>query len=134
MLSDQISSGLSAAGILDEVTNGRRLTLKNTAVSRLYLDNFEHIKAYWISYGLDLAKKALAYGADDLDGTIEEERIYHMAGATTPVAASVEALRAAILSAGLRPVLRAFIPPRTCPPWLSCEIADNAVSRGGGGE
>jgi len=81
-------------------------TLKTIAVSRAYLDNFDHIKAYWISYGLELAERALAFGADDLDGTIEEERIYHMAGANSPVSQTVEALRGAIRKAGLSPVLR----------------------------
>lgn len=81
-------------------------TLRTIAVSRAYLDNFAHIKAYWISYGLELAERALAFGADDLDGTIEEERIYHMAGASSPISQTVEALRAAIRKAGLEPVLR----------------------------
>lgn len=81
-------------------------TLRTIAVSRAYLDNFDHIKAYWISYGLDLARRALAFGADDLDGTIEEERIYHMAGADSPVSQTGENLRKAILDAGLEPVLR----------------------------
>lgn len=81
-------------------------TLKTIAVSRAYLDNFAHIKAYWISYGLQLAERALAFGADDLDGTIEEERIYHMAGADSPISQTVEALRGAIRNAGLVPVLR----------------------------
>jgi aminodeoxyfutalosine synthase len=81
-------------------------TLKTIAVSRAYLDNFDHIKAYWISYGLEIAERALAFGADDLDGTIGEERIYHMAGATSPISQTVEALRGAIRKAGLSPVLR----------------------------
>lgn len=81
-------------------------TLRTIAVCRAYLDNFDHIKAYWISYGLDLARRALAFGADDLDGTIEEERIYHMAGADSPVSQTSESLRQAILQAGLQPVLR----------------------------
>jgi aminodeoxyfutalosine synthase len=81
-------------------------TLKTIAVSRAYLDNFDHIKAYWISYGLEVAERALAFGADDLDGTIGEERIYHMAGADSPISQTVEALRATIRKAGLEPVLR----------------------------
>lgn len=86
--------------------------LKNVAVCRAYLDNFEHIKAYWISYGLELAERAIAFGADDLDGTIEEERIYHMAGVDSPIAQTVDALRAAITNAGCQPVLRdAFYEP-----------------------
>jgi aminodeoxyfutalosine synthase len=81
-------------------------TLRVIAVSRVYLDNFDHIKAYWVSFGLDLARVALEYGADDLDGTIEEERIYHMAGAKSPMKQTVDSLRQAIEAAGLRPVLR----------------------------
>ncbi len=81
-------------------------TLQNMAVCRAYLDNFDHIKSYWISYGLDLARKSLAFGADDLDGTIEEERIYHMAGADSPISQTVDALRQTIVAAGLEPVLR----------------------------
>ncbi|MBW0001045.1 MAG: aminofutalosine synthase MqnE [Verrucomicrobia bacterium] len=81
-------------------------TLKTIAVARAFLDNFPHIKAYWISFGLELAQKALRFGADDLDGTIEEERIYHMAGVDSPVQQSAPALRQAILNAGYRPVLR----------------------------
>jgi aminodeoxyfutalosine synthase len=80
--------------------------LRNVAVCRAYLDNFDHIKAYWISYGLDLARRSLAFGADDLDGTIEEERIYHMAGADSPLSQTVDALRGAITKAGLDPVMR----------------------------
>ena len=81
-------------------------TLRTIAVSRAYLDNFAHIKAYWISYGLEIAERALAFGADDLDGTIEEERIYHMAGAGSPISQTVEALQNAIRRAGLKPVFR----------------------------
>jgi aminodeoxyfutalosine synthase len=48
------------------------------------LDNFDHIKAYWIMLGMGVAQASLWYGVDDLDGTVREERIYHMAGARTP--------------------------------------------------
>ena len=58
--------------------------LRTIAVSRIYLDNFDHITAYWIGMGLKLAQVALSYGADDLHGTIVEEHIFHMAGAKTP--------------------------------------------------
>jgi aminodeoxyfutalosine synthase len=81
-------------------------TLKTIAVARVYLDNFAHVKAYWISSGLQLAQQALHFGADDVDGTIEEERIYHMAGVTSPVQQTVRSLRGAIIQAGYRPVLR----------------------------
>ncbi len=80
--------------------------LRVTAVSRLLLDNFDHIKAYWISLGVGTAQTALAYGADDLDGTVCRERIHHDAGATSPEGLSVEQLRALILEAGRQPVER----------------------------
>ncbi len=85
---------------------GEAEILKNTAVCRAYLDNFAHIKSYWISYGLELAGKTLAFGADDIDGTIGDELIYHMAGVDSPVSQTAEALRQTILDAGLEPVLR----------------------------
>ena len=59
-------------------------TLREIAVSRLMLDNFRHVKAYWIMTGLDAGRLALTSGADDFDGTVVEEKITHMAGATTP--------------------------------------------------
>src|SRR5437868_5090135 len=58
--------------------------LRNLAVSRIYLDNIDHLTAYWVSLGLPLAQVSLSYGVDDLHGTILEEKIFHMAGATTP--------------------------------------------------
>ena len=58
--------------------------LRVVAVSRLMLDNFDHVKAYWVSLGVGTAQIALAYGADDLDGTVRHEQIHHDAGATTP--------------------------------------------------
>lgn len=80
--------------------------LRNLAVSRIYLDNFDHITAYWISMGLALAQIALSYGVDDLHGTIMEEKIFHMAGAKTPVQLTVEMLENAITGAGREPVQR----------------------------
>ena len=56
-------------------------SLKNIAISRIMLDNFDHIKAYWIQLGVGLAQVALNFGADDLDGTVQEESITHAAGA-----------------------------------------------------
>jgi aminodeoxyfutalosine synthase len=58
--------------------------LRTIAISRIFLDNFDHITAYWVGMGLKLAQVALNYGADDLHGTIVEEKIFHMAGASTP--------------------------------------------------
>ncbi len=60
--------------------------LRTYAVARLMLHNIPHIKAYWIMLGVKTAQTALWFGADDLDGTVQEERIYHMAGAETPQA------------------------------------------------
>jgi len=80
--------------------------LKNLAVSRIYLDNFDHITAYWVSLGLPLAQQALNYGVDDLHGTIREEKIFHMAGATTPQQQSCAAMEKAIREAGREPMQR----------------------------
>ena len=80
--------------------------LRVIAASRLILDNFDHITAYWISTGLPLAQVALSYGADDLHGTIEEEKIFHMAGAQTPLGQTRGNLERAIREAGREPVQR----------------------------
>ena len=80
--------------------------LRNLAVSRIYLDNIEHLTAYWVSLGLPLAQVSLSYGVDDLHGTIMEEKIFHMAGATTPQQQSVAALEHAIREARRIPVQR----------------------------
>jgi len=86
--------------------------LKNVAVGRLLLDNVPHIKAYWIMLGIKPAQIALSFGADDLDGTVTWERIYHMAGAQTPEELSVKRLREIIEEAGREPVERdAFYNP-----------------------
>lgn len=80
--------------------------LRNLAVARIYLDNFDHITAYWVSMGLPLAQVALNYGVDDLHGTIMEEKIFHMAGAQTPQEQTVAALERVIREAGREPVQR----------------------------
>ena len=80
--------------------------LRNLAVSRIYLDNIDHLTAYWVSLGLPLAQVSLSYGVDDLHGTILEEKIFHMAGATTPQQQTVAALEHAIREAGRVPVQR----------------------------
>ena len=77
--------------------------LKNLAISRLMLDNFDHITAYWISLGLPLASVALNYGVDDLHGTIQEEKIFHMAGAKTPQQQTIAAMEKEIKEAGREP-------------------------------
>ena len=80
--------------------------LRNLAVSRIYLDNIDHLTAYWVSLGLPLAQVSLSYGVDDLHGTIMEEKIFHMAGATTPQQQSIAALEHAIREARRIPVQR----------------------------
>jgi aminodeoxyfutalosine synthase len=81
-------------------------SLRTIAVSRIYLDNFDHITAYWVGLGLKLAQVALSYGADDLHGTIIEEHIFHMAGANSPQLQTEGAMVKAIREAGRVPVQR----------------------------
>jgi aminodeoxyfutalosine synthase len=81
-------------------------TLRVHAVSRLMLDNIPHVKAFWIATGVEVAQVALWFGVDDLDGTVQEEKIYHMAGARTPEAMSTGAIRRLIRLAGRDPVER----------------------------
>ena len=80
--------------------------LRIIALSRLMLDNFPHIKVYWIMTGLNVAQTALSFGADDIDGTVTEEKITHMAGATTPEAVSVDEITRLIQEAGRVPLER----------------------------
>lgn len=82
------------------------MDLRTMAISRLMLDNVPHIKAYWIMLGIGTAQTALAYGADDIDGTVRHELIYHDAGATTPEMLTVEQIRQLIVEAGRDPVER----------------------------
>lgn len=80
--------------------------LRTLAISRLMLDNFPHIKGYWPMLGVDLAQMSLSFGVNDLDGTVREERIYHMAGAKTPQGLTRDQLIALIERAGRIPVER----------------------------
>jgi len=80
--------------------------LRTIAVSRIYLDNFDHITAYWVGMGLKLAQVALSFGADDLHGTIIEEHIFHMAGAKSPQLQTEAQMVKAIREAGRIPVQR----------------------------
>jgi aminodeoxyfutalosine synthase len=82
------------------------MDLKNIAVSRLMLDNFPHIKAYWIMMTPRVAQVALRFGADDLDGTVVEEKIYHDAGARTPQAMTRQQIILLIREAGQEPFER----------------------------
>ena len=82
------------------------MDLRTMAICRLMLDNIPHIKAYWIMLGIGTAQVALAYGADDIDGTVRHELIYHDAGATTPEMLNVEQIKHLIVEAGREPVER----------------------------
>ena len=81
-------------------------TLRVHAVSRLVLDNFPHIKAFWIATGIEVAQTALWFGVDDLDGTVQEEKIYHMAGSPTPEGMTTAALTHLVRAAGRQPLER----------------------------
>jgi aminodeoxyfutalosine synthase len=86
-----------ASGLMD---------LKTMAVSRLMLDNFPHVKAYWVMLGIKTAQVALSFGADDLDGTVVHEKIYHDAGSDSPQELCVAEIRRLIEEAGRVPVER----------------------------
>lgn len=81
-------------------------SLRTIAVSRIFLDNIDHITAYWIGLGTQLAQVALSYGADDIHGTIVEEKIFHMAGATSPQLQTEQEMISSIREAGRTPVQR----------------------------
>ncbi|MBQ3451632.1 MAG: aminofutalosine synthase MqnE, partial [Selenomonadaceae bacterium] len=80
--------------------------LKMLALSRLVLDNFAHFKAFWVMLTLPIAQLALNFGADDLDGTIGEEKIIHAAGAKSSAGITRETLEKIILECGYTPVER----------------------------
>ncbi|PYE55345.1 aminofutalosine synthase MqnE [Deinococcus yavapaiensis] len=80
--------------------------LRNLAVARVYLDNFAHVKGYWVMIGSELVQVSLDWGVSDIDGTIQEEHIAHAAGATSPMKISKDKLISMIRSAGRVPVLR----------------------------
>src|SRR5438132_1119059 len=82
------------------------MDLKVMAISRLMLDNFPHIKAYWVMLGIKTAQIALSFGADDIDGTAVHEKIYHDAGSDSPQEMSVAEIRRLIAEAGRVPVER----------------------------
>ena len=103
--------------------------LRTIAVSRIYLDNFDHITAYWVGLGLKLAQVALSYGADDLHGTIIEEHIFHMAGATSPQLQTESTLIKAISEAGRAPVQRnTFYEPIKV--WEAGAVSSDAENSG----
>jgi aminodeoxyfutalosine synthase len=80
--------------------------LKTLAISRIYLDNFDNIKAYWVMLGEKIAQIALSFGINDLDGTVIEEKIGHDAGAVSPQSLSRDEIIRLISKAGKRPVER----------------------------
>ena len=81
-------------------------TLKVHAVSRLVVDSIPHIKAFWIATGVDVAQTSLWFGVDDLDGTVQEEKIYHMAGSSTPEGMTTAELTRLVRAAGREPLER----------------------------
>ena len=81
-------------------------TLRVHAVARLMLDNIPHVKAFWIATGVEVAQTALWFGVDDLDGTVQEEKIYHMAGARTPESMTTVEIARLIRAAGREPIER----------------------------
>ncbi len=93
-------------GLSDIKKPSGAMDLRTMAVSRLMLDNIDHIKAYWITLGIGTAQTALAYGADDLDGTVRHELIYHDAGSETPEILSVDHIERLIREAGREPIER----------------------------
>jgi aminodeoxyfutalosine synthase len=105
------------------------MDLRTMAVSRLMLDNVPHLKAYWIMLGVGTAQVALSYGADDIDGTVRHELIYHDAGAETPEILSVEQIRRLIEEAGRNPVERDTLyhrVERSAGAWRSAEAITTA--------
>ena len=80
--------------------------LRIIAISRLLLSNIPHIKAYWIMLGIKTAQLAQIFGADDIDGTVTEEKIYHMAGSHSPQSLTIDEIKHVIEMAGRRPVER----------------------------
>ena len=81
-------------------------TLRVHAVARLMLDNVAHVKAFWVATGVEVAQTALWFGVDDMDGTVQEERIYHMAGAQTPESMTPLEIERLIRATGREPVQR----------------------------
>jgi aminodeoxyfutalosine synthase len=104
-------------------------SLRTIAVSRIYLDNFDHITAYWVGLGLKLAQVALSYGADDLHGTVFEEHIFHMAGATSPQLQTEADMVKAIREAGRIPVQRNtfYEPIRILESAAAAEATENSA-------
>jgi aminodeoxyfutalosine synthase len=92
-------------GLSDRLVSAPRC-LRVTALARLVLDNFPHVKAYWPSIGVETAAAALNFGADDLDGTLGKERIMHLAGSDAPAALTSEDMDSLVHDAGQIPCER----------------------------
>jgi aminodeoxyfutalosine synthase len=107
-------------------------SLRTIATARLLLDNFPHVEAYWVVLGEDTASVALHFGADDVNGTLEDERIQHMAGAQTPAGLAREQLFRMIRDAGKVPVERDAL-YRVVRVWDDGAIADSALATPGDG-
>ena len=109
--------------------------LRTLAVSRLILDNFAHIKAYWVSSGPDVAQIALRFGADDIDGTIEHETIYHAAGSRVPQGLRYDDLVRLIREAGRIPIERDTLynvvreHPRNALPEAAMKVRERKAGR-----
>ena len=101
-------------------------SLRTIAISRIYLDNFDHITAYWVGLGMKLAQVALSYGADDIHGTIIEENIFRMAGSKVPQLQTEKDMVKAIREAGRVPVQRnTFYEPVKV--WENASAQDEAA-------
>ena len=104
------------------------MDLRTMAISRLMLDNIDHIKAYWIMLGAETAQVALSFGADDIDGTVVHELIYHDAGAQTPESLTVEQLHRLIREAGREPVERDTLYRRVVRDGTSWHVGEPILS------
>ena len=107
---------------------GGLFDLRTIAVSRLMLDNFDHIKAYWIMLGVGTAQVALSYGADDFDGTVVHEIIYHDAGAKTPEGLTVNEIHRLIREAGREPIERDTLYRRVIRDGAAWQIGEPLVA------
>jgi len=101
--------------------------LRVMAISRIFLDNFQHVKAYWVMMGIKTAQVALSFGADDIDGTVVHEKIYHDAGSDTPQEMTVTEIQRLITEAGRLPVERDTLYNQV----IRTEAAPNAFKIGG---
>jgi aminodeoxyfutalosine synthase len=104
------------------------MDLRMIALSRILLDNFDHIKAYWIMLGEKIAQVALGFGADDIDGTVVHELIYHDAGAKTPEGLTVAQLHHLIREAGRVPMERDTLYRRVVREGAKWQVGESVVT------